>query len=92
MLGGRFHLDHLLGVVGVQVDRQRQPYRADLLPSGREVVDDAPRDDQVRARIVVRERQAKLVIVIRGGGASDRDDGRDRERQRAGAGRGDRDG
>ena len=36
---------------------QRQPDRADLLPAGREVVDDAPRDDEVRLRVVVAQRQ-----------------------------------
>ena len=32
---------------------QRQPHRADLLPAGRHVVEDAPRDDEVRLRVVV---------------------------------------
>ena len=35
--------------------RQRQPHRADLLPPGRDVVDDAPRDDEVRLGVVVAE-------------------------------------
>jgi hypothetical protein len=37
--------------------RQRQPDGADLLPPRRQAVDDASRDDQVGARVVVRERK-----------------------------------
>ena len=43
----------------VQQVRQRQPDGADLLPSRRQAVEDAPRDDEVRARVVVREREAR---------------------------------
>ena len=44
---------------GQQVEevRQRQPDGADLPPARREAVDDAARDDQMRARVVVTERQ-----------------------------------
>ena len=38
--------------------RQRQPDRADLLPSRRQVVEDAARDDQVRLRVVMAENEA----------------------------------
>jgi len=38
--------------------RQRQPDGADLLPAGQEAVDDATRDDEMRARVVVAQRQA----------------------------------
>ena len=47
----------------VQQMGQRQPDRADLLPSWREAVDDAARDDEVAARVVMAEREAELVIV-----------------------------
>ena len=43
--------------------RQRQPDRADLLPARRDAVDDAPRDDEMAARVVVAEREAEPVIV-----------------------------
>ena len=46
----------------IQQVRQRQPDGADLLPARRDAVDDAPRDDQVRLRVVVAERQALQVI------------------------------
>ena len=45
--------------------RQRQPDRADLLPARRDAVEDAPRDDQMPARIVVAEREAEAMIVKR---------------------------
>ena len=43
----------------IQQVRQRQPDGADLLPAGRDAVDDAPRDDEMAARVVVAERQAE---------------------------------
>ena len=44
---------------------QRQPDRADLLPARRDAVEDAPRDDEMAARVVVAEGEAE-----RGGSAS----------------------
>ena len=41
----------------VQQVRQRQPDGADLLPAGREAVEDAARDDQMAARVVVAQRR-----------------------------------
>ena len=35
-----------------------QPYRADLLPAWRKVVDDASRDDEMRLRVVMAENEA----------------------------------
>ena len=35
--------------------RQREPHTADLLPPGRDVVDDPPRHHQVRLRVVMTE-------------------------------------
>lgn len=49
--------------------RQRQPDGADLLPSRRQAVDDAPRDDEVGARVVVRERETGGCVMKRGSGA-----------------------
>jgi hypothetical protein len=52
--------------------RQRQPDGADLLPPWRDAVDDAPRDDEMAARIVVAEGQAEPVVVQRDDRATDR--------------------
>ena len=49
-----------------------QPHRTNLLPPRRQTVEDAPRDDEVRTRIVVRERETELEVV----------DGCDRARER----------
>src|SRR3954452_6209623 len=43
--------------------RQRQPHRADLLPSGRDAVDDAAADDEMTARVVVAQREAEMRVV-----------------------------
>ena len=56
----------------VQEVGQRQPDRADLLPSRRDAVEDSTRDDEVSARVVVAEREAQLVIVQSRGRADDR--------------------
>ena len=53
----------------VQEVRQRQPDGADLLPPGHETVEDAPRDDEMRARVVVRERESQAVVMNSGDGA-----------------------
>ena len=42
--------------------RQRKPDGADLLPAGRQAVDDPSRDDQVRARVVVAEGQSGMRV------------------------------
>ena len=42
--------------------RQRQPHGADLLPAGRQAVEHAARDDEVRLRVVVAEREPLRVI------------------------------
>ena len=39
--------------------RQRQPHGADLLPARHDAVEDPPRHDQVRARVVVAERETE---------------------------------
>ncbi len=39
--------------------RKGQPDRADLLPAGRDVVDDAARDDEMRLRVVVGEDEVR---------------------------------
>ena len=62
----------------VQQVRQRQPDGADLLPARRQAVEHPPRDDEMRARVVVREREAEAVVVDGRGGAEQRDDRRDR--------------
>ena len=43
--------------------RQRQPDRANLLPAWRKAVDDSPRDDEMRARVVMSERQTRRGVV-----------------------------
>jgi hypothetical protein len=58
--------------------RQRKPHGADLLPAGRQAVEDPARDNEVRARVVVRERETEAEVVDRG------------ERARGGRGGGDR--
>src|SRR5262245_13932010 len=60
--------------------RQRQPHGADLLPSGRDAVENPPRDDQMSARIVVREREAERVVMPRDDAACERGRAADRER------------
>ena len=55
----------------VEQVRQRQPDGADLLPAGRQAVEDPPRDDEVRARVVVAERQAGVRVVQRRGSSDD---------------------
>jgi hypothetical protein len=56
--------------------RQRQPHRADLLPAGNEAVEDAARDDEVRARVVVAEGQAEMRVVDRGRPTEEKDEQR----------------
>ena len=51
--------------------RQRQPDRADLLPAGRDAVEDAAADDEVAARVVVAEREAEMRVVQGDEGAAD---------------------
>ena len=51
---------------------QRQPHGANLLPARRDAVDDAPRDDEMAARVVVAEREAERVIVDRDPRAAER--------------------
>ena len=43
--------------------RQREPDGADLLPSRREAVEHAARDDEMGARVVMGKRQAEAVIM-----------------------------
>ena len=66
----------------VQQMGQRQPDRADLLPTRRNAVDDPARDDEVPARVVVGERQAELMIMPRDDRAAERRHERSRHRQR----------
>ena len=66
----------------VQQMRQRQPHGADLLPPGRDAVDDAARDDEVAARVVVAEREAEPMVVTRDDRAADRGGQRERPRRR----------
>ena len=61
--------------------RQRQPDRADLLPARRQAVENAPRDDQMRARIVVGERETEPRVVDGCGGADDRGRSGDEDRR-----------
>ncbi|PYR57659.1 MAG: hypothetical protein DMF85_13025 [Acidobacteria bacterium] len=73
--------------------RERQPDGADLLPAWQQTIDDPPRDDEVRARVVVGERQAEAEVVAGGGGAGERDargddGGKAARRNVNGAGRG----
>ena len=63
--------------------RQRQPDRANLLPSRSDAVDDSSRDDQMPARIIVAEREAEPMIVDRDESAADRGHGGNRETQPA---------
>ncbi len=56
----------------VQEVRQRQPHRANLLPSGCDAVEDAPRDDQMSARVVVAECETEAMIMERRDGSADR--------------------
>ena len=51
---------------------QRQPHRADLLPSRSQVVDDASRDDEVRFCVVVAEYEAGPEKDNPGHGSRDR--------------------
>ena len=46
--------------------RERQPHRADLLPARHQAVEDAPRDDEVGAGVVVAERKAGARVVNSG--------------------------
>jgi len=46
--------------------RQRQPHGADLLPARQQAVNDPARDDEVRPRVVVAEREAGRCVVERG--------------------------
>src|SRR5262249_23050092 len=65
--------------------RQRQPHGADLLPSGRDAVEDSSRDNEMSARVVVRERETESMVVPRGDGTAGRrrDANRHRKRGRA---------
>ena len=47
----------------VQEMRQRQPHGTDLLPAGHETVEDPTRDDEMRARVIVRERESEAVVM-----------------------------
>jgi hypothetical protein len=47
--------------------REREPHGADLLPAGRDAVEDSARDDEVGARVVVAEREIRARVVYRGG-------------------------
>jgi hypothetical protein len=59
---------------------ERQPHRADLLPSRRQTVEDAARDDEVGTGVVVREREAETGVVE--GGCRPEDPGRDADEDR----------
>ena len=63
--------------------RQRQPHGANLLPAGRDAVDDATSDDEMPARIVVAQRESESMIVKGGQRADDRRDARDAQHQAA---------
>ena len=67
--------------------RQRQPDGADLLPARRDAVEDAARDDEVAARVVVAEREAEPMVVQRGDRADDRGDDRGERHDRKRAAR-----
>src|SRR5205823_5692300 len=49
-----------------------QPDGANLLPAGRDAVDDPPRDDEMAARVVVAERETESMVVESGGRAARR--------------------
>ena len=51
--------------------RKREPDGADLLPSGHEAVEHPARDDNMRARVVVAQRQADRGVVPRGNDAGE---------------------
>lgn len=60
--------------------RQRQPHRANLLPSRRDAVEDSSRDYEVTSSIVVAQRQSQ-VVVVESNCRTDHDrDGGDRQR------------
>src|SRR5262245_58097542 len=61
--------------------RQRQPHRANLLPSRRDAVEDSSRDDEVASSIVVAQRQSELMVVEGDRHADDARDGGDRPRE-----------
>ncbi len=60
---------------------ERQPYGADLLPAGHQAVEDAARDDEVGARIVMRSARGQPVSS-RTAAAGARDGRRDGNQQR----------
>jgi hypothetical protein len=60
--------------------RQRQPHRADLLPSGCQAVENTAGDDQVGARVIVGQREAELEVMNGGECAGERDAGGDGDR------------
>ena len=53
--------------------RKGQPDRADLLPACRLALEHAAGDDEVRARVVMREREAEPMVMDRGNDADERD-------------------
>jgi hypothetical protein len=52
---------------------QWQPHGADLLPSRKQAVEHTPRHDEVRARVVVAERETEVRIVESRGAAAEKD-------------------
>jgi hypothetical protein len=58
---------------------QWQPDGTDLLPPGRDAVENATRDDEVAARIVMTQGQAGTSEVDRSNGAGQQGDGGDRD-------------
>jgi hypothetical protein len=63
---------------------QWQPHGADLLPSRKQAVEDAPRDDEVGTRVVMAEGQTGVRVVNRGRAAGNCDKPGDQERDAAG--------
>jgi hypothetical protein len=56
--------------------RERQPHGANLLPAGDDAVEDAARNDEVRARVVVAERETDEGVVDRRGPTKENDEQR----------------
>ena len=62
---------------------KRQPDGAELLPARRDAVENAARDDQMAARIVVAEREAEPMVEERDERAAERSEYGHGERQRS---------
>jgi hypothetical protein len=63
--------------------RERQPHGPHLLPARKETVENTPRDDEMRARVEVREREPETMVMDGGERAGDGDGCSDDERRAA---------